>query len=230
MAAVIIQLTKDDKATPFLKKIGSALQSPSTRRVFGRAVIPVLEQKFHENESQSRSTLGHIGYWDKAADSIQQPNIESDGVSVSVNKPGVALHYFGGTVKPGKSISRFTGRPTTLLTLPARTEAYGKSAGEFNNLKMVWGKGGRPVALAEDTASPTSEIHLVKSKNGVLRKVHVQAPPEKQGGLIMFWLVPQVTIQAKPDVIPQLEEMALPAFHEVVRYLEEQTGKKANQS
>ena len=232
MPVLIVNVTTDDRATPFLRQIGEALASPEMRRVFGRATVPVIKDNFRALEASSRSTLGHSGYWDQAAQSVQQPQIQTDGLSIGVSKAGVGLHYFGGTVRPGKNASRATGRPTKYLTIPARSEAYAKRAGEFSNLKILFGKGRRPVALVEADNAPSYETHLQTSRSGVVRRVRLQKPPEKSGGIIMFWLVKQATIRANRNVVPSTEAMTTPAFQAVISYLkraaERETGGAAS--
>lgn len=228
---LILDITKIDRATPMVVKVGDALKSsPETRRVFGRAVVPVVKDHFHQLESASQNPLGKSGYWDKAAQSVQQPEVKSDGVGIGVTKEGVGLHLFGGTVKPGKNISRKTGRPTQYMTISARSEAYAKRAGEFDNLRIVFGKGRKPIALAESDSAPSFESHVQFGRSGVARRVRVQKPVGTSGGIIMFWLVKQVTIRGNPNVVPKLTDMTTPAFEACLQYLERLVERRATRA
>lgn len=53
------------------------------------------------------------------------------GVLVTISNAAIAARYFGATIRPVKG---------KFLTIPARTEAYGKTAGEFK-LKAIFPKG-----------------------------------------------------------------------------------------
>ncbi len=93
----------------------------------------------------------------------------------------------------GKGVSSATGRATRFLTIPATSDAYGKSAASFENLIVLWGKNG-PYALARGVE--TNRL----TRDG-LRKV--VEPGEK-----LFWLKRSVTIQPDPTVIPEGSEMS----------------------
>lgn len=224
---VNFQLQIKDEVSPLLRKIGPALNSPDIKRVMGRAIVPVVKGNFEKLNAQSNNPLGHSGYWLKAADSVHQPSVESDGFSIGIGKIGVALHLFGGEVRPGKSISRHSGKPTQFLTIPARSEAYNKRADEFPNLKLQYGRNGQPVALVERDDQPSSESQVVTSRNGVKRRVKFQKAPEKSGGIVMFWLLKSVTIKPNPDVIPATKEMTEPAFTDAVKYLDRITARSS---
>jgi hypothetical protein len=68
------------------------------------------------------------GLYERAADSVESPVIESDGVSVSIPEQGFAQRYFGGTIE---------APPGGFLTIPATAEAYGKRARDFDNLRLI---------------------------------------------------------------------------------------------
>lgn len=217
--SLVVQITQDDRATPFVRRIGAELNAPEVKRVMGRAIVPVVKSNFEALNAQSNNPLGHSGYYLKAARSVHQPDLERDGFSIAIGQVGVGLHYFGGTVKAGKSISKRTGRPTQYLTIPARSEAYAHRADEFPNLKILFGRGGQPVALVERDDAPSTESQVVTSRNGVKRRVKTVKAPAAAGGIVMFWLVRQVVIKENKDVLPKREAMTTPAFEAAVVYL-----------
>ncbi len=107
---------------------------------------------------------------------------------MSVKQVGIRLHWFGGTVTPGKSISHITGRPTQYLTIPAIAEAHGKSAREIPDLELVRGQGGRAIALAQ-TGGESGRKH------------------KKTRGMIFYWLVKSATIRSNHDILPTNRDM-----------------------
>ncbi len=77
-----------------------------------------LHNKFLSNGGKS--------FWQDAASSIFKSNTETTA-SVVVNKPGVALQYYGGTVRPKKAHN---------LAIPMREEFRGKNPRELTGKKL----------------------------------------------------------------------------------------------
>ncbi|MEO5914864.1 MAG: hypothetical protein ABIS50_11565 [Luteolibacter sp.] len=69
----------------------------------------------HLHAQNSRSP--NSNYFAKAAESVE---VEADEnhATVRITRIGMALHYNGGTVLPGQSISSFTGEPTKAQAIP----------------------------------------------------------------------------------------------------------------
>jgi hypothetical protein len=79
---------------------------------------------------QTARSLGAAptGFYERAAEAVQSPQLESDGVSISIDHEGLAQRYFGGSI---------AARAGGYLTIPARAEAYGHRAREFKDLQFL---------------------------------------------------------------------------------------------
>lgn len=184
-----------------LVELGAELQGDELKRVIGRSIANLLRDHFTDlaNDSAHHRTAESLGaaptgFYSEAVSGVQQPEIETDGVSVSINKKGLAQRLFGGTI---------TAPEGKMLTIPARTEAYGKRADEFNNLKVImFASGSGALVQTESTV-------LRGGKRGSAKTIGVAGARKGDsiGGLIVFWLVKQVTQQEDPSVLPTQEEL-----------------------
>lgn len=134
------------------------------------------------------------GFFADAARETQAPEVEGDGVSVSITKRGLRQRFFGGTIRP--TLKKW-------LTIPAIAEAYGKAAGSFFNLRFV-PLGPDLAALVERRAT------LIKRKRG--KGASGFQPVAETIGAVFFWLKKQVTQHADPGVLPTNEEMIAAAL------------------
>lgn len=139
------------------------------------------------------------------ADAARSVNAQSVSVSggtgtLTINAVGLAQRWLGGTIRAGSGTSTRSGGPTRYLTIPARAEAYGRTAAEYNDLEFQITE--RGPALVQ-----TLQSVLVRGRRrkGAPRAVEV-------GGLVMFWLVRKVTQRPDPTVMPTEE-----AYGESVR-------------
>lgn len=94
------------------------------------------------------SGMPRSGYWGDAANSVWANISQSKGSSlaeITIEKEGVALHYYGGVIYPtaGKKA----------LAIPVSPEAAGKRAQDFDptreRLALVWPKGKSTGALLD---------------------------------------------------------------------------------
>lgn len=164
MSAIRIDLTSElPKARELAEELGKAIESGDVRQLMGRAIAGALKDHFvklaHDSQHhESASSLGAAptGFYSEAQSAVQQPNIESDGFSVSINQRGLAQRIFGGPITPT------TG---TYLTIPARAESYGKRAGEFDNLKFILFPSGLAALVSKDEDAHEGGVYywLVKS-------------------------------------------------------------------
>lgn len=184
-----------------LQRLGQAARSPEVRKVMGRGVANELRGHFSQLDQERSNAMGgrRTHFWGQARRSVQNPVLVGDAaVQVSINHVGVAQRYFGGTIyaQPGKALS-----------IPARPEAYGKRAGEFNDLHLeVFGDSGK-AALVQNQQTQIS--YGRKRKDGSR-----QRKTEEVGGAVFFWLVKRVTQAADPSVLPtdaELQEAAATA-------------------
>lgn len=186
MLAVFIDL-KDD-ATPVVRALGRAVEPARLKPIVGRAGVNCYRAHLFEANASRPNLLGgtRTNYYAGAARSTHF-DVLADGVLISVNQIGLRLHVLGGTVKP--VVKKF-------LTIPARSEAHGKRAGEFNGLFIVFGKSGRPIALARAAQS------LIGFRRDGNRSVVGVSRRGSAGGEILFWLVDSVTVRPDPSLVP----------------------------
>jgi hypothetical protein len=216
--SLTVQVEIKDKARmgAIAGKMRDAIQGAAVKRVMGRVIASVIKANFVElaNDSlhhRSAQALGAAptGFYERAAKGVQQPDIQNDGLSVSINAVGIARRLFGGTFGPVNA---------KFLALPARTESYGKRPREFDNLRAIIFPGGKFGVLVERTATV-----LRGGKRGARRVAGSLAGKSKGdeiGGGVFFWLVKQVTQAADPTVIPTEEHMIDPALENARSYLE----------
>lgn len=133
-----------------------------------------------------------------------------DGFFVSINQVGYRQRLEGGTIRP---------RASKMLTIPARAEAYGKRALEFNNLRVAMFKSG---AMALVT-TPRTGGYAKASKKGVKLSKAAKMP-----GLVMYWLVRSVYQGPDPSVMPSesdYQQTMRDASTEYVGMLQERFNK-----
>ena len=204
------------EAPQLTAKMRGELNNPGVKRVMGRSIAQTLKEHFYDLDAKRANAMGgkRTHFYADAAKGVQQPRIESDGLAVDVNKLGLRLRYFGGTVRPGKSKSWKTGRPTQWLAVPASVDAYGRrtqefdfSAGGAGNLRFVFFRPGL-AGLVENLSTV-----ITRTNKGVYK------PVRSTIGAVVFWLKKSLTYKADPSVFPEERKMTGPAFSAAGQYL-----------
>lgn len=176
-----------DQVTEALKGFQQDIAPAHINPAIGAAVVLLFQNWFL---SMPPNKLGwpSTGFYAGAARATHF-SVLADNVLISVAQLGMRQRLEGGEIHP-------TG-DKKYLTIPAREEAYGKRAGEFN-LRVLFRRDGSGVhawALAEYAYS---EVSFGKARKDGSRKV----TPGDEHGAIMFWLVKSVTQQPDPSVLP----------------------------
>ena len=188
-------ITVEDTATPGLQAMMARLANRQPIHAeMGLAVHKAVADHMLAVKVPQKNQLGgtSTGFWLKAIRSIGG---KSDGTSatVTISKPGVALQYSGGTIKP---------RNKQWLTIPACAEAHGKSArempGGYAKQEWLFNRMGKPFAIAEKVA----EQHGIQTR-----------------GRILFWLTKSATIRPHADVLPSETTIASAAALAGERYI-----------
>ena len=178
-----------DTATAAVNRLRENLRPQNVNPIVARAGWNAVRAHLfgREQSHPNKNSFPRQHFWARCARSTQY-EVGVDTIRITVNEPGARLQLEGGTVEAGKHTSSATGKPTTMLTIPARAEAYGKRAVEFHNLEYIPNKrgGGR---LVETQATE------FKTKRG-------KTTTQKVGGAVMFWCVPSVTIHGDSTVMP----------------------------
>lgn len=193
-------------ATQAILADAAARISPGVvNKLIGRAGQTFVRKHFYDLDAKRPNRLGgeRVHFYGGAAKSTTFATT-ADGAVISVNQTGVRQRIQGGTILPKKS---------KYLTIPARAEAYGKRAREFNNLKVV--RFGNVLALVVADATKLS-----KGKKGF------RAAGETGGG-VMYWLVPKVVQKADPSVMPNLEALRVFVLEELRKAIAVKKGGAA---
>jgi hypothetical protein len=195
-----------DKASPKVRAVLEMIRNGTLHRGIGRAAQNEVKRQLIDYNAKHPNQLGgpRQNFFSKAA---QQTTFDVglDSVTVSINKQGFRLQYEGGTV---------TARDKK-LTIPARSEAYGRRAGEFNNLRLQVFAGGTAALVEADRTD------FSRSKKGKLKT-------SSAGGLVMFWLKDSVTIRPHPEILDmrEIERAGLQGAEEVAELHELRGGAK----
>lgn len=116
---------------------------------------------------------------------------------VSNNQQGMAQRFYGGPIVAGSN-----GSGVKWLTLPARQEAYGHRAREFNDLVFVKLRDDLAMLVQRDReAGDTARRSITRRTAETARTV------AGQGGLVFYWLVKQVDQEADPTVMPTEDQI-----------------------
>ncbi len=176
-----------DRATPAVAGILTELQLAGVKPVIGRAVVRLVQEHFLRLNRSRPNQLGgpRTNFYAQAARNTRF-QVTARGVKLSVDQVGIRQRLQGGPILP---------RHAAHLTLPAIAQAYGRRAGDFRQLELLWRRIGgqtRAVALVEAAA----------------KSPRVRGPATASaGGKVLFWLVRSVTQKPDPSVLPTDQEM-----------------------
>lgn len=182
--AIALNITLADLATPALVRLGNGVRGPEIRAAMGGALRRELRNHLRGLDRKKANKMGgeRTNFYGRAAAAVQVPVVTSEGVTVSINHLGLAQRYFGGTIeaKPGGP----------LLTIPVNPAAYGRRAGEFNDLSFI---------LSGPENSPAAQALLVRKE------------PGRAFGEVFYVLKRSVEQEPDPDVLPN-EAVLVPAI------------------
>lgn len=201
MYGLSIALT--DNATPFCRRVAVGIHASRIAPVVGRAGVNALRDFLFDLDGERANELGgKRQHFYAAAARSTQFQVEDSAAILSINHVGFAQRFFGGRIEPVN---------TRYLTIPARTEAYGKRAGEFDNLEVLYGRNG-PWALAE---RESIDVSFRKGKKGTKAKAG-----QERGGLVLYFLVTSVDQEGDETVLPTSEELLGAVMPHVDSYID----------
>lgn len=193
MSVAITIGIQDDASTPLLR-LGNAIQRGAVRMVMGRAVVRQLKAHFGKLDDERPNKLGgkRTKFYEQVGKSVQQPElIGGDGVKIAINQVGFAQRLFGGDITVGENGTK------EWFTVPARAEAYGHRARQFNDLHFVFFREGL-AALVQNEQTTLGR----KKKDGT-------RSGKTTGGGIFYWLVKSIHQEPDPTVLPPEEGAAV---------------------
>lgn len=185
----------------FLSTLSVAIDGEGVKQVAGRAGVRTVQDHLRGLDKSRANALGgrRTHFYAAAAMSTNYRTV-SDGALISIPHQGFAQRYHGGTIKPVN---------TKYLTIPARPEAHGHAASDFNDLEpLIRYRDGAPraIALVDRQRSNTSTR-------------------ETTGGDIYFWLVKSVTQAADSTVLPSEDTIAADALQAISSYVDRQIAR-----
>lgn len=204
-----VEITISGPALDLLKAQRAALDSDGAKHAAGRGCRRLLMDYFHNLDRSRPNAAGgkRTHFYASAARNISYV-VDDAGAVVTIHQQGIAQRYYGGEIKPVNS---------RYLTIPVDPSAYGRRAGEFDNLSVQWGltKGGRPrpMFLVQDT-------HY-KYKTGKNRKTGVKEvkSAEYKAGKIMYYLALSVHQEADKSVLPSDDLINQAAMNSITDYI-----------
>lgn len=209
--ATTIEIT--DQASPLLQRLGrAAAEGPLTNAMGRGAANAVTSHLFRLDGSRANKLGGRRTHFFSAAAKATSMQSEPGGIRIVISSVGFRQRLEGGTIRPVNK---------KYLTIPARAEAYGKRAGEFNDLKVIFNKAGKPVGLAQ---ADQSLVKIGRTRTDGSRKVTNKG---EIGGLVLFWLVKKVTQRPDPTVLPTDRAIADAAITAGNTYLNEVVNRKS---
>lgn len=205
-----VSITISGPAQEHLQGMQSELASDGAKHAAGGAVRRLLMNHLGNLDTSRPNKIGgkRTHYYADLARNVTYQTTE-DGAQVHVTGTGIALHYYGGVVKP-------TGG-RKYLTIPVDPEAYGRRAGEFNNLEIAWGltKGGKPRPIGLVTKNDYAYKTKKNRKSGVKEVVSASW----EGGKWMFALVTSATIPADKSILPEDDTINEAAISSITDYI-----------
>lgn len=185
----MIAVRVNDRATPALRQLLQQVRGPAGLKVAARGVANVARDHFDVLDQTQPNKMGgrRTHFWRGVRRSVQAPLVRGSVGIIGINHVGIRQRLDGGVIRP---VNR------KYLTIPARAEAYGRTAREFHNLSVAYGRGGA-YALVENQVT-----RLRRTKSGKL------ADGGTTGGLVMFWLVRRVVQRPFGGALPSDQAMA----------------------
>lgn len=121
----------------FVRSLQWALQGPEASEVVGEACADLTRDHLRGlSARRHRSGLPH-SFYARAADAVVSEPVRN-GAAVTISHEGLALRYYGGTVRPSGRVSLVTGRPITRLAIPKKgSGAEGKTPGDYKDLFVI---------------------------------------------------------------------------------------------
>lgn len=207
--AFLVNLANGEETRDWMKRydlVGGL--RPAALQEIGASERDLFIRNFEALPPNKRFPSESTGFWKRAA---RATSFEATGatsglvgaVTVIVDQIGVEQRLKGGPIAAVNA---------KYLTIPARAEAYGKSAREFSNLRFVAFASGAKALVETDHTT----IAYGRGRKDGTRKVSGTT----RGGMVMFWLKRSVNQQPNRGVIPSDVDMGRTAVEGLKRAFE----------
>jgi hypothetical protein len=153
----------DAEVRAMLARLEAGLGGLPANRVVAEAGADTTREHLRKlSRTRHRGGVAH-NFYGRAADAVVSRAVVN-GALVAIPHEGLALRYFGGTVRPSGRVSLVTGKPIRKLAIPlSGTKAEGRTPGEFDNLRLVVTKA-KKAFLAQSAANGMLSILFVLKK------------------------------------------------------------------
>ena len=184
MATLTVKSEGADKVITVLH----ALSAGVTQRQVNAGISPAVKDVTNTNFEKLISSRHRPGvaqnFWKGVRDDLKWSDL-LDGIEMRSDVAGAAQRYYGGTIKAVNPTHLRGGLEIPLLWIPVSPASEGKAAGEFKGLVPIY-------------STLTSKGVAVQHEKGKKLK---DEP-------VLFALVPEVTQNADPSVLPTDDEYA----------------------
>lgn len=178
----------------YVTRLRLALRGAPVARVLAEAGADVTRSHLYGLASSRHRKGQGLNFYARAADAVVAEPV-SGGAEVTVPHVGLALRYYGGTVRPSGRISQITGRPIRRLAVPIPGKgAEGKTPGEFEGLFLIRSRRGNALLAG-------------KKANGMVG--------------LLFMLLPKTVHKADKTVLPKDSEYLEACQGALIELLEE---------
>lgn len=204
-----IRVVSDD-AGPALERLRYYLAREECREAIGKGIArQIQDHLFAWSDSHPNRMGGKRKNIIAKAGKATRFETTDKGVLVTISNEAIAARYFGAEIRPVNA---------KFLTIPARTEAYGKSARDFK-LKAVFPRGREQSPAVGWLVAVEDYLRPLKSgkRKGTLVKARKAEAGTVGGGGVFFWLVKRATIKPEPEILPDDEALGEAGIKEVTR-------------
>lgn len=203
-----MDITVKDLATNDLQKLAADFEAPQIREAIGLAGVEAVKEFYTKLDHERPNAMGgkRTHFFAQAAESALWKDTGNESVLLEVFEPiGLRQRIHGGEILP-------TGG-RKYLTIPAIAEAYGKRAGEFDNLVPVFRRRNGTVEAVALAEADQQSVKLGKTrKDGTVSRGKVT------GGRYFFWLVKSVSQQGDPTTAPDENSIKTAVIGAVTNY------------
>ena len=208
--SVDVQVTIDDTGGRVaVQTVDRTLRSAKLKDIVGRSGTNHIKKHLRKVDNSHANKLGgKRSHFFAAAALATNFKRDNDGATVSIAHLGIRQRYYGGEIRPVNK---------KYLTIPARSEAYGKSASEFNDLEpMIRFRNGKAVAVG---LMQRAQTQIRFTRKGNLKR------GDEVGGGVMFWLVKSVRQSGDKSILPTSRVLADSVGRDASRYIDLQVER-----
>ena len=172
------------EVTTILHALSAGVTQRQLNAGIAPAVVDLTKQHLYGLANTRHRSGVALNFWKDAGDSVTFTDLDQ-GVEMRIDKAGAAQRYYGGTIKAVNPTHLRGGLEIPLLWIPVSPQSEGKAAGEFKGLVPIY-------------STLTSKGVAVQHEKG----------KKLQDEPVLFALVPEVTQDADPSVLPTDDEYA----------------------